>query len=161
MIEANILVGFAWNDRPWIGMTAIVTAESDLDLARVGRHGTRAARSGRGAPTSSFGWRRRRARGIEASRASTRTGRSSSRIPATTPTAGAAGDLTTVLQAALDIPELDDVVIAGITAPGDRRRPVSRRASGATVTLDLGAEHVSAPKIIVRRGRWSRRSARR
>src|SRR5262249_30977833 len=34
IMEANILVGFSWNDRPWTGMTAIATHENDADIAR-------------------------------------------------------------------------------------------------------------------------------
>jgi microcystin degradation protein MlrC len=34
VMEANILVGFAFNDRPWTGMTAMVTTEDDLEAAK-------------------------------------------------------------------------------------------------------------------------------
>ncbi|MCX5516747.1 hypothetical protein C3941_17910 [Kaistia algarum] len=144
LIEANILVGFAWNDRPWIGMTAIVTAESDLDLARSAA--TELAQEI---------WSRRKDFQLRMETASTLEGLKRAAASALTPvyvsdsgdntTAGAAGDLTTVLQAALDIPELDDVVIAGITAPAIVAACLAAGV-GATVTLDLGAEHVSAPK---------------
>jgi microcystin degradation protein MlrC len=33
MLEANILVGFAWNDRPWTSATALVVSETDAKAA--------------------------------------------------------------------------------------------------------------------------------
>jgi microcystin degradation protein MlrC len=144
IIEANILVGFAWNDRPWIGMTAIVTAESDLDLARAG-----AAELARTIwdHRADFELRMETAPIVEGLKLAA----ASSAMPVyvsdsgDNTTAGAPGDLTTVLQAALDIPELDDIVIAGITAPGIVATCLAAGV-GAKVTLDLGSEHVSAPK---------------
>ena len=144
IIEANILVGFAWNDRPWIGMTAIVTAESDVDLARAGA-----------IELANAIWDRRADFQLRMETAPVAEGLLRAATSAERPvfvsdsgdntTAGAAGDLTTVLQAALDIPELDDVVIAGITAPGIVAACLAAGV-GAKVTLDLGSEHVSAPK---------------
>ena len=43
IMEANILVGFAWNDRPWSGMTALVTAEGDAGACPRGGHRARNA----------------------------------------------------------------------------------------------------------------------
>jgi microcystin degradation protein MlrC len=60
-------------------------------------------------------------------------------------TAGAGGDLTLVLQAALDLPEIEDMVIAGITAPDTVRR-LLEAGVGNSVEIELGAEHVSRPK---------------
>src|SRR5690606_1298010 len=34
MMEANILLGFAWNDRPWTKLTAFAVSESDPAIAR-------------------------------------------------------------------------------------------------------------------------------
>ena len=59
-------------------------------------------------------------------------------------TAGAAGDLTLVLQAAIDTQPDADMVIAGITAPELVAR-LNAAGKGATVDITLGAEHVSRP----------------
>jgi microcystin degradation protein MlrC len=59
-------------------------------------------------------------------------------------TAGAPGDLTTVLMAAIDTAELNDVVVAGVTAPAIVRQCLAAGV-GAEVEIDIGAEHVSRP----------------
>ena len=68
-------------------------------------------------------------------------------------TAGAAGELTTVLQAALDLGANEDIVIAGITAPETVAR-LNAAGVGADVEIELGAEHLSRPvthrKVVVR-----------
>ena len=60
-------------------------------------------------------------------------------------TAGAAGELTTVLQAALDLGANEDVIIAGITAP-ETVAALNAAGVGADVELLLGSEHLSRPK---------------
>ena len=55
-------------------------------------------------------------------------------------TAGAAGRPDEVLQAAIDLPELDDAVVAGITAPQAVRQLLDAGV-GSTVEIELGAEH--------------------
>lgn len=144
LIEANILVGFAWNDRPWIGMTAIVTAESDVALASSAA--TELANE-IWAHRADFQLRMETAPVVEGLRRAAQSDAKPVYVSDSgdNTTAGAPGDLTTVLQAALDIGELDDIVVAGITAPGIVATCIAAGV-GATVTLDLGTEHVSAPK---------------
>jgi microcystin degradation protein MlrC len=60
-------------------------------------------------------------------------------------TAGAAGDLTLVLQAAIDTLPDADIVVAGITAPALVARLIAA-GKGATVDITLGEEHVSRPQ---------------
>jgi microcystin degradation protein MlrC len=144
--DANIMVGFAWNDRPWIGMTAIVTAASDADLAREGAQ-----------ELARQIWARRRDFVLPMETAEVGEGLQRAAASEVRPvfvsdsgdntTAGAPGDLTGVLQATIDAPELADVVVAGITAPAIVAR--CRAAGvGAEVVLDLGSEHVSGPKNV-------------
>jgi microcystin degradation protein MlrC len=64
-------------------------------------------------------------------------------------TAGAPGDLTFVLQTVLERPDLGAVTVSGITAPQIVRACFSAGV-GATVTLELGSEHVSGPRTIKR-----------
>jgi microcystin degradation protein MlrC len=64
-------------------------------------------------------------------------------------TAGAAGDLTLVLQAALQDPAPGDLVIAGITAPETVARLIAA-GIGSEVEIELGSEHVSRPKTAMR-----------
>ncbi|MEE3651916.1 MULTISPECIES: M81 family metallopeptidase [unclassified Brenneria] len=144
IMDANILVGFAWNDRPWVGMTAYVTAQGDLALA------TRQAQQ-----LAEDIWARRRDFILRMETAGVVEGLRRAAEARERPlflsdsgdntTAGAYGDLTTVLQAVLAEPALTDVVVAGITAPGIVQQ--CRQAGiGAIVQLTLGAEHRSAPK---------------
>ena len=59
-------------------------------------------------------------------------------------TAGAAGGLTLVLEVALDHPGIDDLVVAGITAPRTVASPIASGV-GQTVEIERGAEYVSRP----------------
>jgi microcystin degradation protein MlrC len=143
VLEANILVGFAWNDRPWTGATAIVLSERDAEQARREALGL-AARI----------WARRHDFSLRMETAEVADGLRLAASSAVRPvyvsdsgdntTAGAPGDLTEVLQAALDVPELDDAVVAGITAPRLVRRLLDA-GIGSTVEIDLGLEHRSRP----------------
>ncbi|MFE0588139.1 M81 family metallopeptidase [Pantoea vagans] len=143
IMDANILVGFAWNDRPWAGMTAYVTAEEDLALA------TRLAQQ-----LAEDIWARRRDFILRMESADVAQGLRRAAAASEHPlflsdsgdntTAGAYGDLTTVLQAVLDEPALTDAVVAGITAPGIVRQ-CHQAGVGATIQLTLGEEHRSAP----------------
>ena len=144
IMEANILVGFAWNDRPWTGVTAIVVSEDDAASARA-EASDLAARI----------WARRdefrlRMETAEVEEGLVRAARSERRPvfvsdSGDNTTAGAPGDLTLVLADALDLPEVDDIVIAGITAPKTVRACIAAGV-GATIEPVLGAEHVSRPK---------------
>lgn len=144
ILEANILVGFAWNDRPWTAATAFVVSEGSAERAR-----TEALDLARRI------WDRRQdfrlrmehrevADGlVEAARCAERPVYLSDSGDNTT--AGAAGDLTLVLQAALDLPAIEDMAIVGITAPETVARLLAA-GIGSTVTIELGSEHVSRPK---------------
>jgi microcystin degradation protein MlrC len=143
VLSAMLLVGFAWNDVPWGGMTALVTHEHDA-----GRAATLTAELAQAV------WDRRReftlgvpafglAEGLDAAAAEivrplylSDTGDNV--------TAGAFGDLTGVLRAVLARPELGDVVVPGIAAP--RSVAACRgKPQGSRVTLTLGCDHVSRP----------------
>lgn len=147
MVEANVLVGFAWNDRPWIGMTAI--AQSSQSLEQAVDAATEIANKIWDA-REDFQLRMEHAEvaeGLDRAAASTERPLFISDSGDNT-TAGAAGDLTTILQEVLKRPELEDVVVAGITAPGIVKQCMEAGV-GASVTLRLGEEHQSAPKTSV------------
>ena len=144
ILEANILVGFAWNDRPWTAASAIVVSEGDAGMARE-------------AAVELAGriWAERREFHLRMETAETAEGLALAATCVERPvyvsdsgdntTAGAAGDLTDVLQAALDMPAIGDIVIAGITAPATVRKLLDA-GIGSTVEIDLGIEHLSRPK---------------
>ncbi len=144
MMEANILVGFSWNDRPWTGMTAIATHENDADAAR------RAAQELAGRI-----WQRRHEFRLRMETAEVRPGLLAAGASAKRPvyvsdagdntTAGAPGDLTWVLQEVLALGEFEDAVVLGIFAPEAVGR-CQAAGAGARVTLDVGREHVSGPQ---------------
>lgn len=144
MMEANILVGFAWNDRPWTAVTAVAVAEDDAVLAR--EQAIRLAEK-IWATHSQFVLSMETAEvgeGLE--RALTAPERpvyvSDS---GDNTTAGAGGELTTVLQAILDLPKASDIIVAGITAP-ETVRQLLAAGIGAEVEIELGAEHLSRPR---------------
>lgn len=144
IMEANILVGFAWNDRPWTAATAIVVSEGDPALAR-----REAMQLGQAI------WDQRAEFRLRMETAEIAQGLHRAATCAERPvfvsdsgdntTAGAAGDLTSVLQAALQDPEVRDVVILGITAPETVAQLVGA-GRGADVQITLGSEHLSRPK---------------
>ncbi|WJL96758.1 M81 family metallopeptidase [Microbacterium sp. ET2] len=149
VIEANILLGFGWNDRPWVGTQAVIVTDDDEQLAR-----DIAAEIARDV------WARRHEFVLRMENMELDEGLSAAAEAAERPTyvtdsgdnvsAGAGGDLTVVLQHVLDHPELDDVVVAGILAPRTVR--ACREAGiGATVRVELGAEHLdgSGPRRVV------------
>lgn len=144
VLEANILVGFAWNDRPWTAATAFVVTENDPDLARA--EAIRLARNI---------WDRRREFKLGMETAEVAEGLKLAAAAKEHPvyisdsgdntTAGAAGDLTLVLQAALDEPAIKDLVVAGITAPQTVKELLAA-GIGNTTEIELGSEHISRPK---------------
>jgi microcystin degradation protein MlrC len=144
LLEANILVGFAWNDCPWTSATAVVVAESSAELARANalELGARIW-----AQRDEF---RLRMETTEVAEGLVRAVRCAERPvfvsdSGDNTTAGAPGDLTLVLQTALDHPEIDDLVIAGITAPRSVRALLAAGV-GNRVDLELGSEHLSRPR---------------
>lgn len=148
MMEANILVGFAWNDRPWTAVSAIAVSDGDATVAR--EQATRLAQAI---------WSRRAEFNLKMETAEVREGlRRAIECPerpvfvsdsGDNTTAGAAGDLTLVLQAALEDEGISDMVIAGITAPETVRKLIDA-GIGATVALELGSEHLSCAKTVRR-----------
>lgn len=144
MMEANILVGFAWNDRPWTRVTAVAVSESDASIAR--EQATRLAQRIWDAHEQ-FILRMETAEvadGLKRAMAAKERPIFISDSGDNT-TAGAAGDLTTVLQTAIDTMPNADLVVAGITAPELVGRLI-KAGQGATVKIVLGEEHVSRPK---------------
>lgn len=144
MMEANILLGFAWNDRPWTAVTALAVSDGDPAVARKGA-----------LDLAGRIWSWREEFRVRMDTAGLRDGLALAAQCSERPvllsdsgdntTAGAAGDLTLVLQAALDHPDVGDLVVAGITAP---RTVGSLIAAGVgqTVEIELGSEHLSRPK---------------
>ncbi|PTV95991.1 microcystin degradation protein MlrC [Rhodobacter aestuarii] len=142
MVEANLLVGFAWNDQPWIGASAIGQSRRSMEQAReVASDLARRV------------WANRAEYKLRMEHAEVEAGLTLAAEAPERPlfltdsgdntTAGASGHSTAMLQAILDRPELEDVVVAGITAPGIVAA-CAAAGEGATITLDLGAEHQPA-----------------
>ena len=144
VMEANILVGFAWNDRPWTAVTALAVSDRDAETAR-----RVALDLGRRI------WEKRSAFQLRMETATVADGLRRAVECAERPvfvsdsgdntTAGAAGDLTLVLQAVLSDPSLGDIVVAGISAPETVQR-LRAAGVGANVRIVLGSEHVSRPR---------------
>ncbi|MDF0599466.1 M81 family metallopeptidase [Psychromarinibacter sp. C21-152] len=149
LMEANLLLGFAWNDRPWTSVTAV--AVSDGDMARAREAATDLARRV---------WQSRRDFVVRMDVASVEDGLRRALAMDAAPvflsdsgdntTAGAPGDLTHVLSAAIDTTNDTtndrggDVVVAGITAPALVAR-LLEAGPGADLEITLGEEHVSRP----------------
>ena len=144
VLGVDYMVGFAWNDLPWVGFTAVATATTPsrartlaLDLAATL-------------------WSRRREFRLQLTAMEPREGLlEAGRFAANGPvlvsdsgdnvTAGAYGDLTSVLQAALAMPQIGPITVCNIIAP-EAVAACRAAGPGATVTLALGAEHLSRPK---------------
>lgn len=144
IMEANILVGFAWNDRPWTKCTAFAVAEEDASLAR--SQAVKLAQSIWDAHEQ-FILRMETAEVAEGLKRALTSPQRPVYVSDSgdNTTAGAAGELTTVLQAALDLGANEDIIVAGITAPEAVSRLVAAGV-GAEVELVLGDEHMSRPK---------------
>ncbi|WP_172295464.1 M81 family metallopeptidase [Pseudoruegeria sp. HB172150] len=142
VVEANLFIGFAWNDLPWAGMHALVTTDGDVDLARklaqdiAAKVWARRSEFGLQMPSYEVEEGLRKAMEMQPPVLLSDSGDNV--------TAGAFGDLTLVLQQALDMPELEDIVIVNIVAPGlvDQAR---QAGAGAMIEVDIGAEHLSRP----------------
>jgi microcystin degradation protein MlrC len=143
VIEANILTGFAWNDVPWTGASAVVLAKERANIARK-QALTLAQRI----------WERRPEFRLQTESMGVKEGLSEAAHRNVRPfflsdsgdntTAGAPGDLTIALQAALEQSDSALITVPGITAPEAVRTCLSLGV-GQWVTLDLGSEHVSGP----------------
>ena len=148
VIEANILTGFAWNDCPWTGATAVVFAKQSAEIAR--RQALVLAEKI---------WNQRHEFRVQSESMEVHEGLSAALASNVRPfflsdsgdntTAGAPGDLTFVLQAALERSDPVHITVAGITAPKIVDQCLAAGV-GQTVTLDLGNEHVSGPKKVQR-----------
>lgn len=147
MMEANILVGFAWNDRPWTKVTAFAVSENDPAVAR--EQATRLAER-IWQVHDQFVLRMETAEVVEGLRRAVDAAERPVFVTDSgdNTTAGAAGDLTFVLQAAIDTLPGADIVIAGITAPKLVGRLLAA-GKGAKVRIALGEEHVSRPQQIM------------
>jgi microcystin degradation protein MlrC len=143
VMDSNIMVGFAWNDLPWIGMSAVVTTDGDIALARTLALELAAriwdARRKFGLPMPAFEVAEGLRKAAEAPKPVLLSD-SGDNV-----TAGALGDLTLILQQALSMPELDDIVIVNIVSP---RIVAAAHAVpvGSEIEIDLGADHRSRPK---------------
>lgn len=147
IVEAHIFVGFGWNDRPWCGMKVVVLADDDAGLALATAKEIAAkvwdARA-------SFDLRMETADVREGLERARDDGRSAIYLSDSgdNVTAGAGGDLTFVLQEAVDL-GLPDAVVAGIFAPALVAQ-CATAGVGSVVDLEIG-HHVSArpqPRII-------------
>jgi microcystin degradation protein MlrC len=143
VMEAHLFIGFGWNDRPWAGMEAVVVCEDDQELAA--RYAMELAeevwanRRGFALYMETAGVREGLARVAEAEQGPIYLSDSGDNV-----TAGAGGDLTFVLQEALDL-GLSDIVVGGIYAP-DIVEACRKAGVGSQVRLDLGRHVTAAPK---------------
>ena len=142
MLDTLLMVGFAWNDRPWSGMGVIATHQSDPVIA------ARAA-----AELAGHIWEQRAEFTLSMETASIKEGIQRALAAAERPlylsdsgdntTAGATGDSTVVLKELL-AQDVQDAVVAGIWAPQTVKQCRSAGV-GMKVTLQIGAEQRSLP----------------
>jgi microcystin degradation protein MlrC len=143
VMEAHLFIGFGWNDRPWAGMEAVVVCEGDQELAV--RYAKELAgevwahRKGFALYMETAGVREGLVRAAEADCGPVYLSDSGDNV-----TAGAGGDLTFVLQEALDL-GLSDIVVGGIYAP-DIVGTCRNARAGSQVRLDLGRHVTATPK---------------
>lgn len=143
VMDSNIMVGFAWNDLPWIGMTAVVTTDDDIELARklaldlAGRIWSERYRFT--LPMPAFEVRDGLKRALAAPKPILLSD-SGDNV-----TAGALGDLTLVLQEALAMPELEDIVFVNIVSP-TIVAAAHAVAIGTEIEIDIAVDHRSRPK---------------
>ncbi|MGZ9810278.1 M81 family metallopeptidase [Pseudoroseicyclus sp. H15] len=143
VIESTMMLGFGWNDRPWVKTQAVVVTDGDAELAK--RKAIEWARKI---------WESRAAFTFEMEHYDVDEGLEVAAAAPERPlyltdsgdnvSAGAGGDLTFLLQKVIDHPGLDDVVVTGLFAP-ELLRLCQEAGEGAEVVLPLGAHHKSAP----------------
>ncbi|RCI77220.1 hypothetical protein DNK03_21585 [Brucella anthropi] len=136
------------NDRPWTAVSAIAVSEESAEIAR-----EQAIRLGERI------WQRREEFNLKMETAEVEEGLQLALECPERPvfvtdsgdntTAGAAGDLTLVLQAAIANQGSEDIIVAGITAPKTVRKLVDAGV-GRSVEIELGSEHRSRPKTSVK-----------
>ncbi|MDJ1009233.1 MAG: M81 family metallopeptidase [Paracoccaceae bacterium] len=143
VLGSALLVGFAWNDVPWGGAHVLVTHRDSAEAARTLAE-----------DLAGEVWARRRDFGLAGEvlpvaaglrqAAEDKGGALYLSDAGDNVTAGATGDLTGVLAAALAEPALSDIAVPGIFAPGAVHR-CHGLSPGEAITLTLGAEHRSSP----------------
>ncbi|MET0743903.1 MAG: M81 family metallopeptidase [Microvirga sp.] len=140
VVEAHFFVGFGWNDRPWCGMKAVVLTDDDetlaLDLAQEIAGKVWDARDRFALYMETADVREGLERARDDGRKAIYLSDSGDNV-----TAGAGGDLTFVLQEAIDL-DLQDTMVGGIFAP-DIVEQCRAAGIGATVEIEIG-HHVSA-----------------
>ncbi len=143
VVEAHFFVGFGWNDAPWCGMKAVVLTDDDealaLELAEEIAEKVWRARTRFDLYMETAEMREGLIRARDDGRKAIYLSDSGDNV-----TAGAGGDLTFVLQEALDL-KLTDTVVAGIFAP-DIVAACVKAGTGASVKLTIG-NHISARKL--------------
>ncbi|MDF0594804.1 M81 family metallopeptidase [Psychromarinibacter halotolerans] len=143
VMEANIFVGFAFNDRPWTGMSAVVTSDGDAAVAqRVAEDLAQQIWDARDQMILRMETDAVAPGLLKAAQSEQRPVYVSDSGDNTT--AGAPGDLTHVLQEILRDDRLGDSVVAGIYAPKLVAK-ANEMGVGASIAFDLGAEHISEP----------------
>lgn len=150
VVEAHLFVGFGWNDRPWCGMKSVVLTWDDeqkaLDLAEDIAAKVWDARAKFDLYMETAEVRDGLIRARDDGRKAIFLSDSGDNV-----TAGAGGDLTFVLQEALDL-GLNDIVVAGIFAP-DVVAACTTAGAGASVDVTIG-NHISArpqPRVVTMR----------
>ena len=146
VMRSDILVGYAWNDRPWNCVSTLVTTENDFNKAK-----------SLASEIAYDIWVKRNEFTFSMENASVDEGiaraNSSKIIPVyltdsgDNTTMGAPGDLTLVLQSMLTM-KIIDAFVPGIYAPGIVRS-CHQAGVGALIDLELGKEHISAPVEIM------------
>jgi microcystin degradation protein MlrC len=147
VVEAHLFVGFGWNDRPWCGMKSVVLTWDDeqkaLDLAEEIATKVWDAREKFDLYMETADVREGLIRARDDGRKAIFLSDSGDNV-----TAGGGGDLTFVLQEALDL-GLTDTVVAGIYAP-DIVAACTKAGVGATLDVTIG-NHISArpqPRVV-------------
>jgi microcystin degradation protein MlrC len=146
VMQAILMVGMAWNDKPWTGMTTMITTTADPGLA----HKLAVELANRV-------WEARREFVFHMETAGLDEGITRAASSTESPvyisdggdntTAGAPGDLTIVLKHMLAA-QVKDAVVMGITAPRIVKQ-CRAAGGGARVELALGDEHISAPRQVL------------
>jgi microcystin degradation protein MlrC len=142
VMQTILMVGFAWNDTPWTGMTAMVTTESDKKQAQT-----------LAAELAGKVWDKRRAFVFPMETAAVGEGIARAAASKGSPvflsdsgdntTMGAPGDLTIVLKHLLAA-QVRSAFVPGIYAPQTVRK-CHHASVGSQIALELGSEHISAP----------------
>ncbi|UXT85216.1 M81 family metallopeptidase [Agrobacterium tumefaciens] len=141
--EAHIFVGFGWNDVPWGGMKAVVTHESsETEAVRLATEIAERIWSARDQFSLKMGTANVRDGLLRAATASDALIYLSDSGDNTT--CGAGGDLTFVLQEAIEL-DMENIVVGGIFGP-EIVESCRAAGKGASVTLEIG-HHISGRSL--------------